>query len=99
MEDIARQECKEGMFRRRELLERFTARKLFRWSDKQYNQEYWGRLERNWRWWKVKQSGKKRMKMIAEKEKTKKQKIMTTKWTIWLTHTMNCRKISWDKKT
>jgi len=31
---------------------RFTARKLFSWSDKRYDQEYWGRLERNWRWWK-----------------------------------------------
>jgi len=32
---------------RRELLERFTARKLFGWSDKRYDQEYWGRLERH----------------------------------------------------
>jgi len=35
------------MFRREELLGRFMARKLFGWSDKRYNQEYWGRLERN----------------------------------------------------
>jgi len=46
---MARQECEEGMFRRGELLGRFTARKLFGWSDKRYDQEYWGRLERNWR--------------------------------------------------
>ena len=25
------------------------ARKLFRWSDKRYDQEYWRRLERNWK--------------------------------------------------
>jgi len=49
MEDIARQEREKGIFRRRELLGRFIARKLFGWSDKRYNQEYWGRLERNWR--------------------------------------------------
>ena len=30
MENIARQECEEGTFRRRELLGRFIARKLFR---------------------------------------------------------------------
>ena len=53
-EDVARQEHEEGTFRRRELPERFTARKLFRWSDKRYDQEYWGRLERNWRRWKGK---------------------------------------------
>ena len=28
------------------------AKKLFEWSDKQYNEEYWRRLERNWRQWK-----------------------------------------------
>jgi len=25
------------------------AKKLFGWSDKKYNEEYWGRLEKNWR--------------------------------------------------
>jgi len=29
MEDVARQKCEEGTFRRRELLGRFMARKLF----------------------------------------------------------------------
>jgi len=58
MEDIARQECEKETYRKGELPGRFTARKLFRWLDKRYNQEYWGRLERNWRWWKGKQSGK-----------------------------------------
>jgi len=27
-------------------------KKLFGWSDKKYDEEYWGRLERNWRQWK-----------------------------------------------
>ena len=49
MEDVQRQEKKEGMFRREELPGRFIARKLFRWSDKRYDKEYWARLERNWR--------------------------------------------------
>ena len=49
MEDVARQECKKGTFRREELLRRFTARKLFKQLDKRYDQEYQGRLERNWR--------------------------------------------------
>jgi len=47
MEDVVRQEHEKGTFRREELPGRFTARKLFRWLDKRYNQEYWGRLERN----------------------------------------------------
>ena len=40
MKNVVRQEHKKGTFRRRELPERFTARKLFGWSDKRYNQEY-----------------------------------------------------------
>jgi len=46
---VARQEHEEEVFKREELPGRFTARKLFSWSDKRYDQEYWGRLERNWR--------------------------------------------------
>ena len=46
---MARQEHEEEVFKREELPGRFTARKLFSWSDKRYDQEYWGRLERNWR--------------------------------------------------
>ena len=52
MEEINQQERKEGTFRRGELPEKFMARKLFRWSDKWYDQEYWERLERNWKKWK-----------------------------------------------
>ena len=52
MEDVRRQEKEEGTFQRGKLLGRFMARKLFRWSDKRYDKEYWARLERNWRRWK-----------------------------------------------
>ena len=49
MEEVNQQKKEEGAFRRGELPRRFTARKLFRWSDKRYDQEYWRRLERNWK--------------------------------------------------
>jgi len=52
MEDIRRQEREKGIFRRRELPERFMARKLYGWMNKRYDKEYWTRLERNWRCWK-----------------------------------------------
>jgi len=48
-EDVARQKHKEGIFKRGELPGRFTAKRLFGWSDKRYDEEYWGRLERNWK--------------------------------------------------
>ena len=47
IEDVAWQECEERTFQQGELPGRFMARKLYRWSDKRYDQEYWGRLERN----------------------------------------------------
>jgi len=74
MEDVARQEHEEEMFRRGELPGRFTARKLFGWSDKRYDQEYWRRLERNWRRWKGKRPEKRRtMKMILEEEEIEEE--------------------------
>ena len=40
IEDIRRQERKKETFNRGDLLGRFTVRKLFRQSDKWYNEEY-----------------------------------------------------------
>jgi len=72
MEDVARQEREEGTFRRRELPGRFTAKTLYGWSDKQYDQEYWGRIERNWRRWKGKKPARRgTMKTILEEEEEK----------------------------
>ena len=69
MEDVRRQEREEGTFRRGELPEQFTARKLFGWSDKRYNKEYWGMLERNWRQWKgERKKGQRTMETIREEE-------------------------------
>ena len=71
MENVARQECKKGTFRRGELLGRFTARKLFGWSGKRYDQEYWGRLKRNWRQWKGGWTSRRRILEIVREEKKK----------------------------
>jgi len=69
MEDVARQEREEETFRRGELPGRFMARTLYGWSDKRYDQEYWGRLERNWRQWKGKRPARRgTIKTIPEEE-------------------------------
>ena len=49
MEDVVRQEREEGTFRQGELPGKFMAKALYGWSDRRYDQEYWARLERNWR--------------------------------------------------
>ena len=74
-EDVVWQECEEETFQRGELPERFTAKKLYRWSDKQYDQEYWERLERNWRRWKSKKLTRRgTMKTIPKEEEVEEEK-------------------------
>ena len=74
MEDIRKQEKEEGMFKRGELPERFMARKLFGQLDKRYDEEYWARLERNWRRWKGGRTREQRtMEIIKEEEEESKQ--------------------------
>jgi len=70
------QEREETMFKHGELPGKFMVKMLYRWSDKQYDQEYWGRLERNWRQWKSKRPVKREtMKTILEKEETGEEKL------------------------
>jgi len=70
------------MFKRRELPGRFTARILYRWSDKRYDQEYWDKLERNWRRWKGKRPTRREtMKMILEEEEIEEEKSGVKEWT------------------
>ena len=75
IEDVAQQEYKEGTFQRGELPGRFMAKKLYGWSDKQYDQEYWGRMEKNWRRWKGKKPVRREtMKTILEEEEVEEEK-------------------------
>ena len=70
------------MFRRGELLGRFTARKLFGQLDKRYDQEYWGRLERNWKQQKGKQPRERKvMETIEEEEEIKQRNSGLREWT------------------
>jgi len=70
------------MFKRGELPGRFTARTLYGWLDKQYDQEYWDKLERNWRRWKGKKPTRRgTMKTILEEEEIKEEKSGVREWT------------------
>ena len=75
---MARQEREEGTFQRGELPGKFIAKMLYRWSNRQYNQEYWERLERNWRRWKGKRPARREtIKTIPEEE----EKSGVQEWT------------------
>jgi len=83
MENVRKQEKEKGTFKREELPGWFTARKLFGWSDKRYDKEYWARLERNWRQWKEGRTrGRRTMEIIKEEEEEIKQEgLGLRKWT------------------
>jgi len=82
MEDGAQQEREETTFKHGELPGKFTAKILYRWSDKWYNQEYWERIEKNWRRWKGKKPTKREtMKTILEKEEIEEEKSGVREWT------------------
>jgi len=54
---------------------------LYRWSDKQYDQEYWGRLERNWKRWKDKRPVRRgTMKMIPKEEEIEEENSRIREW-------------------
>jgi len=62
-------------FKHGKLPGKFTAKMLYGWSDKRYDQEYWGRLERNWRRWKGRRPiRRKAIKIIPEKEEVEEEK-------------------------
>ena len=82
MKDIRKQKREKETFRKEELPGRFTAKKLFRQTNKRYDQEYWGRLERNQNRqkgneWKKNQPGKKRttLETIEEEKKIKQEEL------------------------
>ena len=54
-----------------ELLGRYTAKTLYGWDDKRFDQEYWGQLERNWRFWKKTQ--RRRILETIQEEKEKQE--------------------------
>ena len=80
MKDVRKQEREERMFRRKELPGRFTVKKLFGWSDKRYDEEYWGRLEQNWKRWKE-EKRKRTLEIIEEKEEIEQKNSEIREWT------------------
>jgi len=55
-------------FKREELPGRYTAKLLYGWDDKNFDEEYWKKLERNWNRWKNdrKEEEKEYMKKLEE---------------------------------
>jgi len=60
---------------------RYAARRLFGWSDGEYNRQYWQRLERNWKRWKnVKPAGGVKGRLTAVCEVVEEEGGKIEKW-------------------
>ena len=59
----------------------YAARRLFGWSDEEYDRQYWQRLERNWKWWKnVKPTGGVKGRLTAVHEVVEKEGGKIEEW-------------------
>jgi len=60
---------------------RYAARRLFGWSDGEYNCQYWQRLERNWKQWKnVKPAGREKGRLTMVREVVEEEGGKIEEW-------------------
>ena len=67
-----------------ELLGKYTAKLLYKWDDKKFEDEYLKKLEKNWKRQKNNRqiNKNKHLKNIKEKMEEKNEKIRNRKWRI-----------------
>jgi len=59
----------------------YATRRLFGWSDGEYDCQYWQRLERNWKWWKnVKPVGGVKRRLTAVREVVEEEGGKIKEW-------------------
>ncbi len=79
--EIRRQKGEVEEYKRMELLEKYTAKLLYGWDDRKFEEEYLNKLERNWKKWKENRQidESKHLKRIEEKigrkQKNKRKRL------------------------
>ena len=81
---VRRQEEEDEEYKRMELLGKYTAKLLYGWDDRKFEEEYLNKLERNWRKWKDDRQidESKHLKMIEEKMEEENEKIRKRDWRV-----------------
>jgi len=86
--EVRRQEkidmVEERDFRREELPGKFTAKMLYGWDDRKFEEEYLNKLEKNWKKWKRDRqiNESKHLKRIEEKMEEENEKIRKRDWRV-----------------
>ena len=76
-------EKEEDEYKRIKLLEKYTAKVLYRWNDQKFEEEYLKKLEKNWKKWKEDRQidESEHLKMIEEeKMEEENEKIRRRDW-------------------
>jgi len=80
--EVRRQKGEEKNYRRMELPGKYTAKLLYGWDDRRFEEEYLNKLEKNWKKWKEdrKIDKSEHLKRVEEKMEEKNEKIRRRDW-------------------
>ena len=75
---------KKEEYRRMELPGKYTAKLLYGWDDQRFEEEYLGKLEKNWKRWKEdrKIDESEYMRRVEEKMEEENEKIGRRDWRV-----------------
>ena len=81
-EKVVEKKREKEEYRRMELLGRYTAKVLYEWNDKKFEEKYLKKLEKNWKRWKEDRQidESKHLKIIEEKIEEENEKIRRRDW-------------------
>ena len=84
--EVRRQVEEEGEYKRMELLGKYTAKLLYGWNDRRFEEEYLSKLEKNWKRWKGdrKIDESEYLRRVEEKMEDEKEKIGRRDWRVSL---------------
>jgi len=84
-EVVVRRQVEEGKeYKRMEFLGKYTAKLLYGWDDRRFEEEYLNKLEKNWKKWKEdrKIDESEHLKRVEEKMEEEDEKIRRRDWRI-----------------
>jgi len=81
-QQVGERKAEREEYRRMELLGRYTAKLLYEWDDKKFEEEYLEKLKRNWKRWKKDRqiNENEYLKRIEEREEEEKEKMNERDW-------------------
>jgi len=79
---VGERKAEREEYRKMELPGKYTAKLLYGWDDKKFEEEYLEKLEWNWKRWKEDRqiNENEYLKRIEEREKEEKEKIKKRDW-------------------